>query len=137
MSMETRKLCKECASCWCMEQKKCAGRYHDVEEIVTESGAVIESSSITLSDFDGKIPGDAECSKLLVSVENDGCLYINYAYQYPVRPLETFTKKEMAEFVVHLMSKTWFSIFLLRVFVRRVFALKGWTPSLEIDVSRM
>lgn len=30
-----------------------------------------------------------------------------------------------------------FSIFLMRVFVRRVFALKNWTPTLEIDTSRM
>ena len=135
--MEEKKLCEECASCWCMKQKRCTGRYHNVEEIVTESGEVIESSSMTLSDFDGRMPGDSECSNLLVSVEDDGVLYINYAYQYSVRPLETFTKKDMAEFVVHLMSKTWFSIFLLRVFVRRVFALKGWTPTLEIDTSLM
>ena len=135
--MEQRKLCKECASCWCLKQKRCAGRYHNVEEIITDSGEVIEVSSMTLADFDGRLPGDAECSELLVSVDDDGGLYINYAYQYPVRPLATFTKKDMAEFVVHLMSKTWFSIFLLRVFVRRVFALKGWTPTLEIDTSRM
>ena len=134
--MEESKFCEECAACWCFQQKRCDGRYHNVEEIVTESGAVIESSSMTLADFDGRMPSDAECAERLVSVE-DGCIHINYAYQYPVRPLATFTKKEMAEFVVHLMSKTWFSIFLLRVFVRRVFALKGWTPSLEIDVSRM
>ena len=135
--MKTQKLYKECASCWCKKQKRCDGRSHNVEEIITDSGEVIESSSMTLSDFDGRLPGDAECSELLVSVEDAGGLYINYAYQYPVRPLATFTKKDMAEFVVHLMSKTWFSLFLLRVFVRRVFALKGWTPTLEIDPSRI
>ena len=135
--MEKRKLYEECLSCWCKERGRCAGRYHNVDEIATDSGAVIESSTVTLSDFDGRYPGDAECSKLLVSVEEDGVLYINYAYQYPVRPLATFNKKDMADFVVHLMEKTWFSIFLLRVLIRRIFALKGWTPTLEIDTSRI
>lgn len=134
--MEERKLRNECAKCWCFKQKRCDGRYHNVERIVTPSGEVIESSSIKASEFDGRIPGDSECAKRLISVD-DGCICINYAYQYPVRPLATFTKEEMAGFVVHLMEKTWFSIFLLRVFVRRVFALKKWTPTLELDVSRM
>ena len=136
--MKERKLCKECAACWCFRQKRCDGRYHNVERIVTEGGEVVESAMTTLADFDGRFryPGDAECAERLVTVE-DGCICVNYAYDYPVRPLATFTKKEMAFFVVHLMEKTWFSIFLLRVFVRRVFALKKWTPTLELDVSRM
>ena len=134
--MKERKLHDECADCWCFQQKQCDGRHHNVEKIITEDDEVVESSSMTLAEFDGRFPGDAECAERLVSVE-DGCIYINYAYQYPVRPLATFAKKEMAFFVIHLMEKTWFSIFLLRVFVRRVFALKKWEPTLELDISRM
>lgn len=134
--MEEKELRNECAKCWCFKQKRCDGRYHNVKKIVTQNGEVIESHSMTLADLGRHFLGDSECAKRLITVE-DGCICINYAYQYPVRPLDTFTKEEMAFFVIHLMEKTWFSIFLLRVFVRRVFSLKKWSPSLELDVSRM
>lgn len=134
--MEERKLRNECAKCWCFKQKRCDGRYHNVEKIAVGNGEFVESSLINFAEFDGRFPGDAECAERLITVE-DGCICINYDGPYSVRPLATFTKKDMAEFVVHLMEKTWFSIFLLRVFVRRVFALKKWTPTLELDVSRM
>ena len=134
--MEQRKLYHECENCWCFGQKQCTGRYHNVEKIKTENGSVIESSSFSLDDLNDGWPGDEECSKRLVTVE-DGCICLNYAYQYPVRPLSTFTKKEMAEFMVHLMEKSWYSIFLQRVFVRRVFDLKEWSPMIELDTSRM
>ena len=134
--MKRKKLCDECKACWCFRNKKCEGRYDRVEHEKLEDGTTIETSYCTLAEFDGKFPGDQKCCEKLITI-NDGCLYINYAYQYPVRPVSGLTKKVVAEFVTHLMSKTWFSIFLLRVFVRRTFALKGWDPTLEIDVSRM
>ena len=94
MRNETEKLCDECAKCCCFRQKRCDGRYYNVEEIATENGTVIESSLFTLADLNGEWPGDAECMERLVTVE-DGCIYLNYAYQYPVRPISAFTKKEM------------------------------------------
>lgn len=134
--MEERKLYNECANCWCFKNKRCDGRYHNVEEIKAEDGSIIESSSFSLGDMNCEWPGDGECAKRLVTVE-DGCIYLNYAYQYPIRMLSTFTKNEMAEFMVHLAGKPWYSIFLQRVFVRRVFELKGWSPTIELDISRM
>jgi len=134
--MNQKKLYDECAACWCLRNKRCEGRYHNVEYVKLDDGTTIESSEYTLADLGEGFPGDRDCGEKLITV-NDGCLYINYAYQYPVRPVSDLTKKVVAEFVTHLMSKTWFSILLLRVFVRRTFALKGWEPTLEIDVSRM
>ena len=123
--MEQEKLFDECANCWCFKQKRCDGRYQGAEEITN-----------FLDDMKRGWPGDEKCAERLVTIE-DGCICLNYAYQYPVRPLSEFTKKEMADFMTHLMEKTWYSIFLQRVFVRRVFALKGWSPTIEIDTSRM
>ncbi|MDO4802666.1 MAG: hypothetical protein Q4A15_10930 [Prevotellaceae bacterium] len=134
--MEQKKLCRECAACWCYANKRCDGRYHNVEEITTENGEVFESSKMSLADLDSGFPGDKECERQLVTVE-DGCICLNYAYQYPVRPLATFTKSEMAEFMTHLMEKTWYTMFLQRVFVRRVFVLKGWVKNITLDVSKM
>lgn len=134
--MEQKKLYSECKNCWCFKTKRCEGRYHMVEEITIDAGSVIESSSLSLDDMERGWPGDIACSNQLVTIE-DGCICLNYAYRYQIRPLLSFTKKEMADFMVHLMEKTWYSIFLQRVFVRRVFELMGWSSTIELDISQM
>lgn len=131
--MIEKRLYPECESCWCLASKRCDGLYVNVERIALPDGSFVESELHSGLD-DERMPGDDECAERLVSVE-DGIISLNNSCQYTIGRLSSFTKKDMANCMVDLMRKKWVSFFHLRVFVRRVFALKNWTPEIEIDVS--
>lgn len=130
------KLDDKCAQCWCFKQRRCAGCYDEVAEGRAESGDVIEAFPLSSGCDDSRSPGDMECAEQLVTVD-DGFICINYNVQNQVFKLDTLTKEEMAEMMYHLREKPWYSIFLEKVFVHRVFNLKGWTSDIVLDVTRM
>ncbi len=130
------KLDDKCAQCWCFKQKRCAGCYDEAAEVRTESGDVIETFSFSSGCDDTRSPGDPECAEQLVTVD-DGWICINYSVQHKVSQLDTFTKEQMAEMMYHLREKPWYSIFVEKAFVHRVLELKGWTPDIVLNATRM
>lgn len=134
--MATGKLDNRCAQCWCFKQGRCTGCYDEGPEGVSGSGDFIETFSFSDGCDNSRSPGDAECAKHLVTVD-DGSICLNYNGQCSIHALDAFTKEEMAQMMYHLREKPWYSIFLESVFVHRVFELKGWTPDIVLDVTRL
>ena len=122
-----KQLIAECKRCAVRIKHKCVGQYQAIER----DG---------LPSIEPLLPSDAVeeyCPQNLVSVTN-GEVFINYDCEYSIGLLNRLTKKKFTEFLIHLSEKDWFSMFILRIVIVRVFELKKWKDRhLTFDLSSM
>ena len=110
-----KQLIAECKRCNLRLKRKCVGQYQAIERDGLPSIEPLLQSDAGVKD----------CPQKLVTVTN-GEVFINYDCEYSIGFLNRLTKKTFAEFLVHMSEKYWFSMFVARIVINRVFELKKW-----------
>ena len=113
-----------CEKCAVRNKRKCTGRYQKID---VDGLPSIEPLSLN----DDQI----NCHTKLVKVVQ-GEVFINYDCEYSIGSLDRLTKKKFTEFLVHLSEKDWFTMFIMRIVIIRIFELKKWkNKRLTFDIS--